>query len=157
MIRNFRQYILVLLILCPATTSAATFADVYSMYRESIDYWSSEYSVPVNVIVAVIRVESNGNPEAWGSVGEVGLMQITPRAFADVKKEHSFTCTPRELWSVDTNIRTGTAYLAMLKRKFPKRKGWDAAIRSYNVGVRPVLEGSTAGTTYLNLVKSKMR
>jgi soluble lytic murein transglycosylase-like protein len=49
-----------------------------SPYSAIITKYAKSYGVPVDLAHAVVRVESNFNPKARGSAGEVGLMQIKP-------------------------------------------------------------------------------
>ncbi|MGO7421801.1 transglycosylase SLT domain-containing protein, partial [Rhizobium ruizarguesonis] len=42
-------------------------------YASLINKYAAEYNVPVALAQAVVRVESNFNPNARGSAGEVGL------------------------------------------------------------------------------------
>jgi len=48
------------------------------MFEDLIQASASKWAVPVPWIQAVIQTESNWNPDATGSVGERGLMQISP-------------------------------------------------------------------------------
>ena len=48
------------------------------MYKRQIQTYAKTYGVPVDLAHAVVRVESNFNPKARGSAGEIGLMQIKP-------------------------------------------------------------------------------
>ena len=57
----------------PGVTSLKT-----SVYSGLIQTYAKQYGVPVDLAHAVIKVESNFNPKARGSAGEVGLMQIKP-------------------------------------------------------------------------------
>src|ERR1700754_1833006 len=49
-----------------------------SKYFVLIAKYAKEYDVPVELAHAVVRVESNFNPNARGRAGEIGLMQIKP-------------------------------------------------------------------------------
>jgi soluble lytic murein transglycosylase-like protein len=53
-------------------------------------------------------VESNYNPNARGSAGEVGLMQIKPTS----ARMMGYTGTKKGLFDPETNIKFGMKYLA---------------------------------------------
>jgi soluble lytic murein transglycosylase-like protein len=80
------------------------------------------------LIDAVIKVESNYDPQAAGSAGEVGLMQILP----STAKLLGFNGTKMELADPATNIRLGATYLA----EAWKRAGGDLcrALMKYRAG-----------------------
>jgi hypothetical protein len=60
------------------------------------------------IIEAVIKVESDYKPDATGSAGEIGLMQILP----STAKLLGFNGNETELADPPTNIRLGATYLA---------------------------------------------
>ncbi len=68
--------------------------------------------IPVDLVDAVIKVESDYDPTRIGSVGEIGLMQIRPATAAMLGFHGSLT----ELADPATNIRYGTTYLAQAWR-----------------------------------------
>lgn len=67
---------------------------------------SKTHDIPVELIHAVIRVESNYNPDAVSSAGAQGLMQLMPGTASDMKVADSFD--PKQ------NIMGGTKYLRRL-------------------------------------------
>jgi len=64
--------------------------------------------VPVALAHAVIRVESNYQPNMTGSAGEVGMMQIK----FETARGLGYTGTREALYDPETNIRWGMKYLA---------------------------------------------
>ncbi len=87
----------------------------------------AEQGVDPALIASVMTVESGGDENAMGLVGEVGLMQILPstgRWIADVSQA--------QLTVPAINIRTGTVYI----RYSVDRKGGNvpAGIAGYNYG-----------------------
>ena len=74
------------------------------------DYYARAYGVPVELVQAVIDVESAWHPYVVSTKGAAGLMQLTaPTAF-------TFGVTNR--FRLEENIRGGVAYLAYLIRQF---------------------------------------
>jgi len=64
--------------------------------------------VPADLAEAVVKVESNFNPRARGSHGEVGLMQIKPSTARAI----GYRGTTAALYDPDTNLAWGMRYLA---------------------------------------------
>jgi len=95
------------------------------LYADIISEAAEEYGVPEGLIKAVIHQESRWKADAKGGSKDYGLMQITPITAKEMGIDHSLMLDPRE------NIRTGTAYLARLKKRFG---GWDLALSAYNAG-----------------------
>jgi soluble lytic murein transglycosylase len=72
-----------------------------------------EYNVDPRLISAVIWRESRFNPNAVGSKGEIGLMQVTEAAaweWAHASKNYDFKKS--DLFDPEVNVRAGTWYLA---------------------------------------------
>ena len=63
--------------------------------------------VPVALATAVVRLESNYNPQARGAAGEIGLMQIKPATARGI----GFTGKTPALYDPDTNLKWGMRYL----------------------------------------------
>ena len=78
-------------------------------YSGLIQSYAKAYGVPVELAHAVVRVESNFNPRARGSAGEIGLMQIKP-ATARMMGDRGGS---KGLYDPETNIKFGMKYLAM--------------------------------------------
>ena len=79
-----------------------------SKYAAIIVKYAREYNVPVELAHAVVRVESNYNPNARGSAGEIGLMQIKPAT----ARMMGYSGSSKGLFDPDTNIKYGMKYLA---------------------------------------------
>ncbi len=79
-----------------------------SPYSDIITKYAKSYGVPVDLAHAVVRVESNFNPKARGSAGEVGLMQIKPAT----ARAMGYRGKTKGLYDPETNIRYGMKYLS---------------------------------------------
>ena len=102
------------------------------LYYHHVLRAATEFDVPVPLILAVIRTESDFRPQVVSSAGAVGLMQLLPQTFTDVserllQEENAVS----EIYDPATNIRYGTCYLAYLYRQFGD---WETALAAYNAG-----------------------
>jgi len=80
-----------------------------AQYGSIVARYAATYGVPVSLAHAVIRVESNYNPNARGSAGEIGLMQIKP----STARMMGYSGGAGGLFNPETNIKFGMKYLAM--------------------------------------------
>ena len=78
-------------------------------YTALIKSYAKQYGVPVDLAHAVVKVESNFNPKARGSAGEIGLMQIKPAT----ARMMGYSGSSKGLYDPETNIKFGMKYLAM--------------------------------------------
>src|SRR2546427_9831461 len=74
------------------------------------EHYAHIYRVPVELVEAVIDVESGWNPYAVSPKGAVGLMQLMPGT--------AFRFRVRNRFWVEDNIRGGVAYLSWLMALF---------------------------------------
>ncbi len=77
-------------------------------YGKIISSYAKTYGVPESLAHAVVRVESNYRPNARGSHGEIGLMQIKPAT----ARMMGYRGSAKGLYDPDTNIKYGMKYLA---------------------------------------------
>jgi len=90
------------------THGYATPAFSNNRYSKLISQYAKQYGVPISLAHAVVRIESNFNPRARGSAGEVGLMQIKPAT----ARMMGYSGSKKGLFDPETNIRYGMKYLA---------------------------------------------
>ena len=79
-----------------------------SSYDAIIAKHASKHGLPVALAHAIVRIESNYRPNARGSAGEIGLMQIKPATARGV----GYSGSAKGLYDPETNIRYGMKYLA---------------------------------------------
>ncbi len=92
-------------------------------------YYSAAYHVPVELVDAIIQVESDWHPYAISSKGAVGLMQLMP--------ETAYRFGVRNRFVIPQNIRGGVAYLAWLMRLF--HGDLRLVVASYYTGERQIM------------------
>lgn len=96
------------------------------------------FDVPLPMVLAVIRTESDFRANAVSSAGAMGLMQLMPETFSylrDEKLEESLDDSA--ILDPAVNIRYGTYYLAYLYERFGN---WRTALAAYNAGESRVAE-----------------
>lgn len=120
--------------------------DNYRLYfpvleRDTLIASSRENGLDPILVAALIRQESNFNPQATSPVGARGLMQVMPdvgKSLAGAKGISPWN--PDMLYDAATNIKLGTAHLATLVHKYPEVV---RALAAYNAGESRVQKWST--------------
>ena len=120
-----------------APASAASAGDAVR-WQSFIDEAASRFSVPASWIRAVIRIESNGNPKALSPKGAVGLMQLMPDTYAELRVRYRLGDDPKD---PHDNIIAGTAYLRDMHERF----GMEGFIAAYNAGPQRYEDHLTTG------------
>jgi len=92
-------------------------------YDDIVESAAEEYGVDPNLIRAMMRAESSGDPAA-SSGKAMGLMQLAP----DTAKELGVT----DIWDAEQNIRAGARYMAQMLERYDG--DWDKALAAYNAG-----------------------
>ncbi len=100
-------------------------------YTEYVTKYCEMYSVPEDLVYAVIRTESSFNPDATSRVGAKGLMQLMPDTLDWLSRLLDEEKPTGEITDPETNIKYGTYYLRHLYDRFDD---WDTAIAAYNAG-----------------------
>ena len=111
-----------------AKAAKAKAARLDGRYGAIIARHAQANGVPAYLAQAVVRVESNFRPNARGSAGEVGLMQIKPAT----ARMLGYSGSIKGLFDPETNIRFGMKYLGQAH----KLGGGDTCgtILRYNAG-----------------------
>lgn len=102
-------------------TGAMGTTSMDSIFEEA----SSTYNVPINLIKAVAKAESNFNADAVSSAGAQGVMQLMPKTAESLGVNNSFDAYE--------NIMGGTKYLGQLLDKYDGDV--TLALAGYNAGM----------------------
>lgn len=110
-----------------------------SLAAQGVEHWrgyiseaSRTYGVPVAWIERVMHAESRGHTQQNGrrttsSAGAMGLMQVMPGTWADLRKRYGLGSDPHD---PRDNIMAGTAYLRELYDAY----GYPGLFAAYNAG-----------------------
>jgi SLT domain-containing protein len=113
----------------------ATFAEPLAVARPNprdpygahIAEAAQRFELPASWIRAVLKAESNGDPRAISPKGAMGLMQVMPDTWAELRVRHRLGGNP---YDPHDNIVAGSAYIRALYDRYGS-PGWIAA---YNAG-----------------------
>ena len=116
-----------------------------------IDSKSAQFNIPEKYVYAIIATESAGNPNARGSAGEIGLMQISNLAAMNVNQIYGTDFDKDNLKNPYNNILCGVMYLSIIHTYFPN---FNDVIMAYNIGMGNVQKNKhlDAGKRYLKRV-----
>ena len=108
-------------------------------YEEAVLIYSEKYNVDKNLILALIKAESNFDEDAISNRNAIGLMQLMEETAKDVANRNGIELDDEnikeELRDVYKNIEIGTAYIASLLKRY---KNTEVALAAYNAGIGTV-------------------
>ena len=108
-------------------------------YEEAVLVYSEEYNVDKNLILALIKAESNFDEDAISNRNAIGLMQLMEETAVDVANKNGIELDDEniqeELSDVYKNIEIGTAYIASLLKQY---ENTEVALAAYNAGIGTV-------------------
>jgi soluble lytic murein transglycosylase-like protein len=107
-----------------APVEQASPSDPYAGYIADA---ARRFGIPEQWIRAVVRVESRGDVRAISPKGAMGLMQIMPATWTDLRTRHGLGNDP---YAPRDNIMAGAAYL----REMHDRYGSPGFLAAYNAG-----------------------
>jgi soluble lytic murein transglycosylase-like protein len=79
---------------------------------------SNRFRLPVHWLRAVISVESGGDAKSVSSKGAIGLMQLMPATYAELRTRYGLGADP---FDPHDNILAGAAYLRELLDQYGER------------------------------------
>ena len=107
----------------PVTTLHADTTRWHSTIAEA----AQRYDIPESWIRAVVLAESGGNPHAVSPKGAMGLMQLMPGTWGELRGQLGLGTDP---FDAHDNIFAGTAFL----RAMLDRYGYPGLFAAYNAG-----------------------
>ncbi|MGF6227838.1 soluble lytic murein transglycosylase-like protein [Inquilinus ginsengisoli] len=110
----------------PATSVAVEAYDPWSAY---IAEASRRFRVPEPWIRAVMQIESGGDARVVSPKGAMGLMQLMPQTWAELRGRYGLGADP---YDPRDNILAGAAYL----HEMHDRYGYPGLFAAYNAGPR---------------------
>lgn len=105
----------------------------YMAYAEEV---AKKEGIDPNVMKGLIQRESEWNPEAIGSVGEIGLVQMRPTTVGDVGGH------PEDLFDPYKNIEYGAKYFKTLLDRYDG--DYNKALMAYNGGMGNLDRGTVS-------------
>ena len=114
---------------------------IYEYIQEEVDKYPKSF-ITADIVMQVIKKESNFNDKAKGSLDEIGLMQVRPMHCKElgIKKE--------QLWNPETNIKAGV-YILM---KYAKgSKNVMETLAKYNAGPSNIKAGMEYAAAVLGM------
>ncbi|MFG1295700.1 lytic transglycosylase domain-containing protein [Xanthobacter variabilis] len=110
-----------------AQTKPVAHPSARDLYGDHIAEAAQRFELPAAWIRAVMRVESDGDPRATSPRGAIGLMQIMPETWAELRVRYRLGDDP---YDPHDNIVAGAAYI----RELFDRYGSPEWIAAYNAG-----------------------
>ena len=108
-------------------------------YRTSVESNAGARSLDPFLVAALIRQESEFDPNVVSAANAYGLTQVLPGTGREISRKLGMRrFTPKMLFDPDTNIRIGTYYLRSLLDQFEGRL--EPTLASYNGGKTNVIK-----------------
>jgi Transglycosylase SLT domain len=94
-------------------------APAYNRWASYVAEASSRFGVPAHWIRAVMQLESTGDQGAVSQKGAMGLMQVMPETYAELRLRYHLGADP---YKPRNNILAGAAYLREMHDRFGLRR-----------------------------------
>lgn len=111
----------------PSPASPSNRGEAVDRFAAFVADAAQRFAIPAGWIGAVMRVESAGDPHALSPKGAMGLMQLMPRTWADLRLRYGLGADP---YDPRDNIIAGAAYL----RELHDRYAGFGFLAAYNAG-----------------------
>ena len=109
-------------------TLARAREEIAASYAVHIAEAARHFSFPEDWIIAILQQESGGKEDAVSPKGAMGLMQLMPDTWTDMKLRHDLGDDP---FDPRDNVFAGTAYLSFLWDRYGTI---EAMLAAYNAG-----------------------
>ncbi len=100
-------------------------------YSEYVTKYSEEYGVEEELVYAIIKAESNFDPDAVSNKNAQGLMQLMYATAEEVAQKSGIELTKGNILDPEININIGTKYISRLLEKY---ECVEVALAAYNAG-----------------------
>ncbi len=134
--QNFKT-VLVLCLICICLMIGYIFFNIHKAlnFYPLIEQYGTEYKVDPLLITAVMKVESNFDPNAKSKKGAIGLMQIMPSTAKELSEKYLNMKDFNEdkLYDPQYNIMIGVFYIKILSDMF--NNNINLVLASYNAGL----------------------
>lgn len=115
------------LLVSVASLVAATVAHAEAPWSEDVRLVAARVGLPQELVWQVLRAESGGDPRAVSPAGAMGLMQLMPSTWGELRAELRLGDDP---FAPADNLLAGATYL----RRLYDRYGLPGALAAYNAG-----------------------
>lgn len=103
-------------------------------YSEYVYKYAEEYSVDPILVFAIIKAESNFNPNVVSSSNAIGLMQLMDTTAEEIAGKLSINFMKgASLYNPELNIQLGTKYFSNLMKEYDNN--YLLALTAYNAGI----------------------
>lgn len=103
-------------------------------YSEYVYKYAEEYDVDPILIFAIIKAESNFNPNVVSSSNAIGLMQLMDTTAEEIANKLQINFMKRaSLYNPELNIQLGTKYFSNLMKEYNGNQL--LALTAYNAGI----------------------
>lgn len=103
-------------------------------YSEYVYKYSEEYNVDPLLIFAIIKAESNFNPNVISNSEAIGLMQLMDATAEEISNKLNILYVKKaSLYNPEINIQLGTKYFSNLMKEYDNN--YLLALTAYNAGI----------------------
>lgn len=101
-------------------------------YSNYVEKYSEEYNVDKMLVYAIIKAESNFNPNIVSSSNAIGLMQLLEKTAMETANKMNVEYTENCLYDPELNINLGIKYFSELLEEY--NNNYLLALTAYNAG-----------------------
>ncbi len=103
-------------------------------YSEYVYKYAEEYNVDPILVFAIIKAESNFNPNVVSSSKAIGLMQLMDSTAEEIARKLEINFAKgSSLYNPELNIQLGTKYFSNLMKEY--NNNYLLALTAYNAGI----------------------
>lgn len=137
------------LILLKERFEPMTIKQIVDTYKDLAITNGFNYNVEPSLVLAIIKQESSGIPNAVGSSGEIGLCQITKYALQDFNEKTGNKYKLHELFEPEKNIEVASFYIHFTTNYF---NSTTLGLQAYNAGIGKINSDNSISFNYASSV-----